>query len=121
MDGIHHFGAHREEMPSGFNIGTGHIGEVVTRRKYRPVGSQNDAAGVAAADAGEHIAQLDHHIERQRVAFLGSIQRDRSDRAFGGDHDMLQIHLLSLSDLVRDRSYDPTSGAVVANLLPLLK
>ena len=99
LDGVHHLGADLEEVAGGVEVGAGHVAEVVSGGEHRAVRGEDHAERVARPDVAQRSGQLDHHVERQRVALLGTVEGDRGDVAVAVDQQMLVRHRLSLASM----------------------
>jgi hypothetical protein len=89
LDGVHQLGAQREQPAHEGQVGAGHVGEVVTGGEDRPVGGQDHAPGVRLAGGTQCGQQLGHQLERQGVAALRPVQRDRGERPVALHQDVL--------------------------------
>ena len=49
--------------------------------EHRTVGGEHDAERIARADLRQRSGQLLHHIERERIALLRTVQHDGHDMA----------------------------------------
>ena len=56
-----------------------HVAEVMAGREHGTVGGQHHANRIAVGDLAQRIRELDHDIERERVALLWIVERDRGD------------------------------------------
>jgi hypothetical protein len=92
---LHQFAAHVEDAAVFINVAARHLAQIVAGAKDFAAGGQNHRADLAIApDFLQRGDQVLHQFERQRVAALGTIERDDGGRPFVGN---LQIHAVSFA------------------------
>ena len=92
LQGVHHLGAHLEQVAGVVQRRALHVAEVVPGREHRAVGRQDHAEGVAGADLAQGGGELEHHVEGEGVALLGPVEGDRGDRSLVLDEQVLVRH-----------------------------
>jgi hypothetical protein len=53
LEGVHHLGAHQEQLPRLLQRGAGHVGKVVPGAEHRAVGGKDDAARLGAGNGAQ--------------------------------------------------------------------
>ena len=86
-------------MVGDLHRGAGHVGEIVTRAEHRAVGRDDDTVGVRCRHRLQSLDDLEHGVERQRVALLGAVEGDGGDGTVTREGDVVEAHPFSLARL----------------------
>lgn len=98
LNGVHHRRAHREQFAGLVQAGSRHVTEVVTGAEHRTTRRKDHARRLALAHLTEGLGHLEHQLERQGVALLGSIEGDCRERPITAHEEVFVHHVHSLAD-----------------------